>query len=123
MDKKTFDSYMKASERSEAKYKAGYRHGLTDHFEGINKEASARVSSLFENKEVADGYSDGFDGKPPVGAHGSLGNKNAAKDKTLDAVMTLRLSSELKGLCNARAQKEGMKLGKWAIKAMEAALK
>lgn len=107
-------------------YAAGYRRGLRRHYHGeifgtpTEHEKWLHLSGY--RQEMGDGYRDGFDGKPPRGLHGNIGNTNAQGELPADSQLQIRLNSAVKSAYVKQAQSEGMKLSSWVLKTLSAAV-
>lgn len=116
MDPKKFEAYTAAAREIGGDYADGYVLGLVAHDRG---ESPSSLSSSSE--ERAAGYADGLAGRPPRGAHGNLGSRNAAGDVDLDSWLQVRVNSKQKAGWVKAAQREGLKLSGWVTKTLEAA--
>lgn len=117
MDLKKFEAYTAAAREIGGDYADGYVLGLAAHNRG---EALSPLS--IPTQEGADGFADGLAGKPPRGAHGNLGSRNAAGDVDLDSWLQVRVNSKQKAGWVKAAQREGLKLSGWVTKTLDEAV-
>ncbi len=116
MDPKKFEAYTAAARAIGGDYADGYLLGLVAHDRG---ESPSPLS--IPTQEGAEGYGDGLAGKPPRGAHGNLGSRNAAGEVELDSWLQVRVNSGQKACWVKAAQREGLKLSGWVTKALDEA--
>lgn len=122
MNEGKFTTYMIAAKSIGGDYAAGYQLGLRRHYHGEQFGTEAEHQqwlNLDEHRqEQGDGYRAGFEGKPPRGFHGNLGNLHAQGELAADSQMQIRLNSQLKARFVKQAQREGMKLSAWVLKTL-----
>lgn len=116
MDPKKFEAYIAAAREAGGEYAEGYLLGLVAHDRGESPSPLASAS-----EEHAAGYGDGLQGKAPRGAHGNVGNQNAAGDLELDSWLQVRVNSRQKARWVKAAQRDGMKLSGWVTKTLDEA--
>ena len=125
MNESKFKTYMEAARSLGGDYSSGYQRGLRRHYHGedFGTEAEHQKWLTLDDyrQELGDGYRDGFAGNPPRGMHGNTGNQHAVKSQTLDSAINLRCSASDKAGWVKQAQAEGMKLGPWVMKTLNAA--
>lgn len=125
MKESQFQSYMAAAQALDSEYKSGYQRGLRRHRHGDNfgtdDEHEQWLNLTGHRQELGDGYRDGFEGRPPRGFHGNLGNLNAQGDLPADSTIQFRVNSQIKASYVKQAQREGLKLSAWIIKTLDAA--
>lgn len=125
MNEGKFKTYMAAAETIGGDYQAGYQRGLRRHYHGeqfgTEAEHQQWLSLDGHRQDLGDGYRDGFEGRPPRGFHGNLGNLHAQGELPADTQIQIRLNSQLKARFVKQAQREDMKLSAWVLKTLAAA--
>lgn len=116
MDPKKFEAYTAAAREIGGDYAEGYVLGLVAHERG-----DAPTPLSIPTQEGADGFRDGLAGKPPRGAHGNLGSRNAAGEVELNSWLQVRVNSGQKAGWVKAAQREGLKLSGWVTKTLDEA--
>lgn len=116
MDPKKLKAYTEAAREVGGDYADGYVLGLVAHERG-DTPSPLSIST----QEGADGFRDGLAGKPPRGAHGNLGSRNAAGEVELDSWLQVRVNSGQKAGWVKAAQREGLKLSGWVTKTLDEA--
>lgn len=126
MNEQLFSTYMQSAKSlHEGDYLAGYLRGLRRFWHGENfgepGEHEKWMAMSDHRQDMGDGYRDGFAGKPPRGAHGNTGNKNAEKDVVAGSHLHIRITAEKKARYVRRAQIMGLKLSDWVVATLDSA--
>ena len=111
MNKTKFKAYILAAENLGGPYSTGYQRGLRRHYHGEKYgNPGEHEKWLALDGERGDGYRDGFEGKPPSGTHGGVGNGNALDgDEPKESGFSGRCLTEEKAAWVKAAQKAGYK--------------
>ena len=127
MDEQKFQAFMMAVELIGGDYQNGYRLGLRRYYHGerfgTSEEHEKCLNLSGYCQQMGDGYRDGFAGKPPKGMHGNLGNSNAFKENKAGSAINIRVPTDLKAHCVAKAKKQGLTLSVWLQKILQDACK
>lgn len=126
MKEKKYNTYLSAAKSLKSDYGKGYIKGLKRHYlgdkAGSDTEHKKYIDKDSRRSAIAEGYRDGFAGKPPKGFHGNIGNLNAAGELPADSQLQIRVNSQIKARYVKQAQKEKLKLSQWVLKTLDDAV-